>query len=177
MKNVIGTISYLYYFILLRQYIKKFRSGLQPSFEKIQPWSFFSWGGDRTCWNPDPEALLFGIDSRALHADGLYFRGSKREFVYLGWPIAPSYMSPNAGGGGGGCGVSANEYSCPHGAQINFGDLTSPLVYTFAQELLAEGGCGQGKGQEEEQEQEQELVAAFLMYLIIVLFSYCNSHP
>ncbi len=28
------------------------------------------------------------------------------------WPIAPSYMSPNAGEGGGGCGVSANEYSC-----------------------------------------------------------------
>ncbi len=26
---------------------------------------------------------------------------------FVGWPIAPSYMSPNAGGG-----VSANEYSC-----------------------------------------------------------------
>jgi hypothetical protein len=26
--------------------------------------------------------------------------------------------------GVGGCGVSANEYSCAHGAQINFGDLT-----------------------------------------------------
>jgi hypothetical protein len=26
-------------------------------------------------------------------------------------------------GGGGGCGVSANEYSCAHGAQIKFGDL------------------------------------------------------
>jgi hypothetical protein len=26
--------------------------------------------------------------------------------------------------GGGVCGVSANEYSCAHGAQINFGDLT-----------------------------------------------------
>ncbi len=25
--------------------------------------------------------------------------------------------------GGGGCGVSANENSCAHGAQINFGDL------------------------------------------------------
>ncbi len=31
-------------------------------------------------------------------------------------------MSLNAGGGG--CRVSANEYSCEHGAQINFGDLT-----------------------------------------------------
>jgi hypothetical protein len=36
-------------------------------------------------------------------------------------------MSPNSGGGG--CGISANEYSCAHGAQINFGDLTSYLTY------------------------------------------------
>jgi hypothetical protein len=35
-------------------------------------------------------------------------------------------MSPNAGGC---CGVSANEYSCAHGAQINFGDLTPYLTY------------------------------------------------
>ncbi len=32
-----------------------------------------------------------------------------RDDLYLGWPIAPSYMSPNAGVGGS-CGVSANEY-------------------------------------------------------------------
>jgi len=32
-------------------------------------------------------------------------------------------------GKGGGCGVSANEYSCAHGAQINFGDLTPYLNY------------------------------------------------
>ncbi len=37
-------------------------------------------------------------------------------------------MSPNAGGGGS-CGVSANEYSCAHGAQINFGDPTPYLTY------------------------------------------------
>jgi hypothetical protein len=45
----------------------------------------------------------------------------------------PSYMSPNAAGGagGGGCGVSANEYSCAHGAQINFGDLTPRLTYAL----------------------------------------------
>jgi hypothetical protein len=30
---------------------------------------------------------------------------------------------------GEGGGVSANEYSCAHGAQINFGDLTSYLTY------------------------------------------------
>ncbi len=32
-------------------------------------------------------------------------------------------------GGWGGCGVLDNEYSCAHGAQINFGDLTSYLTY------------------------------------------------
>jgi hypothetical protein len=32
-------------------------------------------------------------------------------------------------GGEGGCGVSANEYSCVHGAQINCGDLTPYLIY------------------------------------------------
>ncbi len=39
-------------------------------------------------------------------------RGLQRDFVHLGWPLAPLYMSPNAlgGGGGRGCGVSANEY-------------------------------------------------------------------
>ncbi len=52
--------------------------------------------------------------------------GSQRD-VCPGWPIAPSYMSPNAGGGG--CGVSANEYSCADGAQINFGDPTPYLTY------------------------------------------------
>jgi hypothetical protein len=39
-------------------------------------------------------------------------------------------MSPNAGGGGR-CGISANEYSCAHGAQINFGDLTPYLTYNI----------------------------------------------
>ncbi len=53
-------------------------------------------------------------------------KGSQRDVVYLGWPIAPSYMSPNAGGIRG---LAANEYSCAHGAQINFGDLTPYLTY------------------------------------------------
>jgi hypothetical protein len=55
-------------------------------------------------------------------------RGSQRDVVYLGLPIAQSYISPNAGDGGG---VSADEYSCAHGAQINFGDLTPYLTYGF----------------------------------------------
>ncbi len=31
--------------------------------------------------------------------------------------------------GGGGCGVSASEYSCSHGAQIIFGDLAPYLTF------------------------------------------------
>jgi hypothetical protein len=34
---------------------------------------------------------------------------------------------PKYGGGGGDCVVSAHEYSCAHGAQIYFGDLTPYL--------------------------------------------------
>ncbi len=36
-------------------------------------------------------------------------QGLQRDVVYLGWPMAHSYMSPNAGGGS--CGVSANKYT------------------------------------------------------------------
>ncbi len=54
-------------------------------------------------------------------------RGSERDVVYHGWPKARSYMSPNAGWG---CfGVSANEYTCAHGAQKRFEDLTPYLTY------------------------------------------------
>ncbi len=35
---------------------------------------------------------------------------------------------PKCGGESWSCGVSANEYSCAHGAQINFGDLTPYLT-------------------------------------------------
>jgi hypothetical protein len=40
---------------------------------------------------------------------------------------------PKCGGGGGGegCRVSANEYSCAHGDQINSGDLSPYLSYDF----------------------------------------------
>jgi hypothetical protein len=40
-------------------------------------------------------------------------------------------------GGGGGCGVSTNEYSCAHGAQINFADLTAYLTYGSVLLLLS----------------------------------------
>jgi hypothetical protein len=40
-------------------------------------------------------------------------------------------MSPNVGRRGESCGVSANEYSCAHGAQINFGNLTPYLTCAY----------------------------------------------
>ncbi len=43
-------------------------------------------------------------------------------------PIGPEYTRSNAGKRWS-CGVSANEYSCTHGAQINFRDLTPYLTY------------------------------------------------
>ncbi len=51
-------------------------------------------------------------------------RGLQRDVVYLGWPIAPSYMSPNAGE------MSLSQWAQLYtGAQINFGDLTPYLTY------------------------------------------------
>ncbi len=55
-----------------------------------------------------------------------YTRGSHRDVVYLGWPIAPSYMSPRRGVGEG-CGFLRG--CCAHGAQINFEDVTPYLTY------------------------------------------------
>jgi hypothetical protein len=43
---------------------------------------------------------------------------------------------PKWGGGGGVCRVSAKEYSCAHGAQINFGDPTPYLAYGLNPGLL-----------------------------------------
>ncbi len=55
-------------------------------------------------------------------------------------------MSPNAGGEGGSCGVSANEYSSTQEPKKTFGDLTPYLTYasiTLTTALLvAEGGSG-----------------------------------
>jgi hypothetical protein len=55
--------------------------------------------------------------------------------------MAPSYMNPNAGEGGS-CGVLANEYSCAHGAQINFGDLIPNLTYVRYQTKSSKQCCG-----------------------------------
>jgi hypothetical protein len=50
---------------------------------------------------------------------------------------APDFESKCGGRGGGcGCGVSANEYSCAHGAQINFVDLILYLTYVYNYQKL-----------------------------------------
>ncbi len=71
--------------------------------------------------------------------DSSHQRVTKRcRLQYLGWPIyiAPSYKSPNAGGGKVG-GLSQWVYcSCAHGAQINFGDLTPSLTFVSTLVLL-----------------------------------------
>ncbi len=56
-------------------------------------------------------------------------QGVTRDVVYLGCPTAPLYEPKYEGGD---WGVSANEYSCVRGAQINFGDLPPYLTYDFA---------------------------------------------
>ncbi len=65
-----------------------------------------------------------------------YSQGLQRDVVYLCWPIAPQYTSPNAGEwGGGGWRVAGSQpmstavHITWHGAQINFGDLTPYLTY------------------------------------------------
>ena len=49
------------------------------------------------------------------------------------------------GGGGKGCGVSANEYSCAHGAQIHFGYLTPYLNYGYCGFLREDEGLDTDK--------------------------------
>jgi hypothetical protein len=60
-------------------------------------------------------------------------RGLQRDVVYHGWPTNSALVYEPKCGGGGGCGVSANEYrygtAVYTGAQINFGDLTPYLTY------------------------------------------------
>ncbi len=58
----------------------------------------------------------------------LIIRRLQGDVVYLGWPIAPSYMSPNAGGGGTGLRGLSQWEQLYTGAQINFGDLTRYLT-------------------------------------------------
>jgi hypothetical protein len=58
---------------------------------------------------------------------------SQRDVFYLGWPIAPLYMSPNAGGEGLlGLSQWVQLYTR---AQINFGEPTPYLTYAVSGSL------------------------------------------
>ncbi len=81
--------------------------------QRINGW----WTGTLTCRTgpASPRRAKFQVCSMPCwwetEGERLYQR--LRDVVYLGWPIAPSYMSPNAEGWGRGfAGVSANLYSC-----------------------------------------------------------------
>ncbi len=58
-------------------------------------------------------------------------RGSQRDVVYLGRPIAPSYISPNAGEGGSCVAWSQQMSMAVHRSQINFGDRGFKEMSTF----------------------------------------------
>jgi hypothetical protein len=47
----------------------------------------------------------------------------------LSWLTISALVYEPKCGGMGGCGMSAHEYNCPHGVQINSGDLTPYLTY------------------------------------------------
>ncbi len=73
------------------------------------PWS---WWSEFSC-PPEIGTGVLYFQLKVIYRNTLKNQGSQRDVVYLGWPIAPSHMSPDAGVGVGvGCGVSVNEYSC-----------------------------------------------------------------
>ncbi len=80
----------------------------------------------RTLWlhlNP-PSPHWYTLKPHSLHTQ--YQEVTKS----LSWLTNSALVYEPKCGGGGGCGVSANEYSYePHGVQINFGDLTPYLTY------------------------------------------------
>jgi hypothetical protein len=55
-------------------------------------------------------------------------RGSQRDVVYLGWPKAPSYMVPNAEGGGV-AGTQPRSTAVHMEPKKTFGNLTPQLTY------------------------------------------------
>ncbi len=82
---------------------------------------FFIVGPRRTFWITLSVVLLLNV----------FYRGLQRDVVFLGWPIAPPYMSPNAEGGWGGAAGPQPWVQFYTGAQVNFGDLTTYLTYGF----------------------------------------------
>ncbi len=93
-------------------------------------------------WSLSCVHLVMMVFSPQL-AEGRGARRGLQNRCRLSWPTnsAPRIRAQMRVEGGS-CGVSANEYSCTHGAQINFGDLTPYLTYgcTPTQFLTVWGG-------------------------------------
>ncbi len=86
----------------------------------IYNWSS-AWAGRASTWDRTAPNNTVCTKTQ-LPPPRLLRRGLQKDVVYLCWPIAPSYMRPNAGGLGG-FGVSANEYSCVHHVTLSLNKL------------------------------------------------------
>ncbi len=73
------------------------------------------------CWWNEAESWVSGVNCY-LYGSGV----TKR--CRLSW-LTNSALVYEHKCGGGGCGVSTNEYSCAHGAQISCGDQTMIWIY------------------------------------------------
>ncbi len=78
--------------------------------------------------------VVFKYQSRSLGGDGSARvkkhlpQGGHKEMSSISWMTNSALVYEPKCVGGRGCGVSANEYRCAHGAQINFGDITPYLT-------------------------------------------------
>jgi len=75
-------------------------------------------------------------------------------------------MSPIAGGG---CVVSFKEYICVHGAQINFGDLTSYLTYGLPSWQSVRGCVRGGRAASSLQSDEIDFKSSWLHFFRILI--------
>ncbi len=140
--NTLSTQYCMYVFV--RHFVNLFVLKTMPIFllkkrtiPELHSWpswpTWRSWGSPRVwCWCNQRRS---GCCCLPVHTGGhketssILARRSQRDVVYLGGLTNSALVYEPKCGGGGGCGVSDNEYSCPQGAQINFGDLTLYLTY------------------------------------------------
>ncbi len=70
------------------------------------------------------------LSGRCMHLLTKYYNQGVKKRCRLSFLTNSALVyEPKCRGRREGCGVSANEHSCVHGAQINFGDLTPYLTY------------------------------------------------
>ncbi len=119
--------------------------------EEKTGWNVYRWLSVWTAAvnpHPHPPTLSGGTFSKLSKSfrftprlsAGLLRRGLQRECRLSGWPIAFSYMSPNAEGGGGKWRGLSQWVQLYTGAQINFGDPTSYVTYGTEYTLAIQQG-------------------------------------